>query len=627
MNLTQYLLLGILVLFSVSCSQKTTAEVTEEAIPFLANLPLEPISLDGLSSWNNPGANWQIAQNVLGDYLVDHDLQTEPGTGILVNLPTEEAKENLFSSWEHGDLELEIEFMMPRGSNSGIYLQGRYEVQLLDSWGKEDPKDSDCGGIYHRWDPERGKGNEGFEGHPPRVNASRAPNLWQKYHILFRAPKFNEAGEKIAPAKFEKVYHNGILIHDNIEVFGPTRAAAFEDEVATGPLMIQGDHGPVAFRNIRYKKYGDKKIGLGELSYQIYDYEDETRPNFDSLELIQEGTADSFLVAQISEKKDHFAMRFSGEINVPVSGTYLFQTLLDDGGDLYIDGKAIVQNGGELEFERQSGSIDLTEGVHSLELTFFQVTWRAHATIFYEGPEMELQSLASLSPFADRKEPKPFIVEPGNSPEMIRGFVNYKDEKRTQVLSVGFPEGVHYSYDLEEGALLTAWKGGFANVREMWVGRGHSQLFQPLNAAVETTSGIPFAQMSEAEANWPKEIPSGYRSIGYHLDESLKPIFEYTYGTLSWEDSFQPLPNQKGLSRSVEISTQESSEGLLFRIAQAKHIDRMPNGLYRVGGQYFIDTHTLGERVKLIPLGSVEALVVELPESPSSPKIQYDIIW
>ena len=627
MNLIQHFLLGITVMVTVSCSQKTTAEVTEEAIPFIANLPLEPISLDGLASWDKPGANWQIVQRAFGDYQKEHDLQTEAGTGVLVNLPTEEAKENLFSSWEHGDLELEIEFLMPKGSNSGIYLQGRYEVQLLDSWGKEDPKDSDCGGIYHRWDPERGKGNEGFEGHPPRVNASRAPNLWQKYHILFRAPRFNDAGEKIEPAKFEKVYHNGILIHDNIEVLGPTRAAAFEDEAARGPLMIQGDHGPVAFRNIRYKKYGESKIEIGELSYQIYDYEGDERPNFDSLELIQEGTTDSIMVARISEKKEHFAMKLSGDITVPVSGKYLFQTLLDDGGDLYIDGKPIVNNGGELEFERQSGTIDLTEGVHSLELTFFQVTWRAHATIFYEGPEMELQSLASLNPFAGRKEPKPFIVEPGNSPEMVRGFVNFQDEKRTQVLSVGYPEGVHFSYDLEEGALLTAWKGGFANVRDMWVGRGHSQLFQPLNAAIETTAGIPLAELSEAEASWPEEIPSTYRSIGYHLDEGLNPIFEYTHGALSWEDSFQPLDSQKGLRRSINISSSENSEGLLYRIAQAKSIDLMPNGLYRVGGQYFIDTHTLGERARLIQIGSTDALVVEISENASSSTVQYDIIW
>ena len=617
-------LLGIGLLIAMSCSQKTTPQLSEEITPFMANLPLESIDMEGLSAWKDPGANWQLAQRVYGDYQKEKDLQIEPGSGALVNLPTETAKDNLFSTWEHGDIELEIEFLMPKGSNSGIYLQGRYEIQLFDSWGKEDPKHSDCGGIYQRWDPERGEGKEGFEGHPPTLNASRAPNLWQHLHILFRAPRFDESGTKISPARFEKVYHNGVLIHNEVEVFGPTRAAAFEDEVPMGPLMIQGDHGPVAFRNIRFKKYGDKEIDLGELSYQVYDFAGDGRPSFDTLTMIQEGSTDSFNVALLSEQKEHFAMKITGDFTVPVGGTYLFQTLLDDGGDLYIDGTAVVENGGELEFGLQSGMIDLTEGSHTIELTFFQVTWRAHAGIFYEGPEMELRPLASIDLNANRKEPEPFVVAPGNTPEMIRGFVNYKGEKRTQVLSVGNPEGIHYSYDLGEGALLSAWRGAFADVREMWVGRGHSQLFKPLNAPIEATAGIPLARLSEAEANWPVEIPSNYQSTGYQLDDRMSPVFKFTYEGLSWEDSFQPLPDQKGLRRTVKLSTGGDTEGLTFRLAEAPLIDLMPNGLYRVGGEYYVDTQDMGEQVRLTQMGGKDALIIK---AAATETLTYDIIW
>ena len=617
-------LLGIGLLIAMSCSQKTTPQLTEEITPFVASLPLEPIEMGDLSAWKNPGPNWQLAQRVYGDYQTDKDLQIEPGTGALVNLPSETAKENLFSSWEHGDIELEIEFLMPKGSNSGIYLQGRYEIQLFDSWGKEEPKHSDCGGIYQRWDPSRGEGKEGFEGHPPRLNASRAPNLWQHLHILFRAPKFDENGTKISPARFEKVYHNGVLIHKEVEVYGPTRAAAFEDEAPMGPLMIQGDHGPVAFRTMRFKKYGDKEIDLGKLSYQVYDYKGDDRPSFDTLSMLQEGSTDSFNVARLSEQKEHFAMRITGDFTVPVAGTYLFQTLLDDGGDLYIDGTPVVQNGGELEFELQSGTVELAEGTHTIELTFFQVTWRAHAGIFYEGPGMELRPLASIDLNANRKEPEPFVVSPGATPEMVRGFVNYKGEKRTQVLSVGNPEGIHYSYDVGEGALLTAWKGEFADVREMWVGRGHSQLFKPLNAPIEATAGIPLARISEAKANWPTDIPSSFQATGYHLDERMSPVFEFSYDGLSWEDSFQPLADQKGLRRTVKLSNESDTEGLSFRIAEASLIDRMPNGLYRIGGKYYIDTQAMEEQVRLSQIGGKEALVIE---ATAERPLSYDIIW
>ncbi|MEM9721919.1 MAG: family 16 glycoside hydrolase [Bacteroidota bacterium] len=625
MRPTYSLYLGIIFILYSNCSQKTTTNLAEAPTPSFAHLPLEAVPLTELSAWNNPGANWQLAGTAFGAYAKEKDLQLTEGSGILANLPSDSARENLFSSWEHGDLELELEFLLPKGSNSGVYLQGRYEVQLLDSWGNGELRHADCGGIYQRWDPSRGEGKEGFEGHPPQTNASRAPNLWQKFHILFRAPKFDESGQKISPATFEWVYHNGQLIHENVEVFGPTRAAAFEDEAPMGPLMLQGDHGPVAFRNIRFKKYGAQQIDLGALSYEIFDYEGDTRPDFDSLSKIQEGTVDSFNIAQTSEKREHFAMKLSGEITVPTSGTYLFQTLLDDGGDLFIDGQPVVQNGGEFEFERLGGVVDLTQGTHTLELHFFQVTWRAHATVFYEGPEMELQPLASIDPFANRQKAKPLVIEPGETPEMLRGFVQYKDEKRTQVLSVGHQEGVHYSYDLEEGALLSVWKGKFADVSQMWVARGHSQLLQPLNAPIEPHAGISLAFLDESQANWPLEAPAGFKAIGYHLDEGMNPIFDYQMGELTWEDQFEPLPDQVGLKRSINLSAEGPQEGLYFKVAEGTTIDKMPNNLYRIDGSYFLDVGELN--VNLTDLGSQKALLLPVLADTKQEELSYSLIW
>ncbi len=169
------------------------------------------------------------------------------GTGVLVNGPTGRTC-NLLSRIEHGDVEAHVEFMVPEGSNSGIYFQGRYEVQILDSWGKEEVNYGDCGGIYQRWNSQK---RQGYEGHAPRVNASRRPGEWQTFDVVFRAPRFDGDGNKVANARFVKVVHNGIVVHENVEVTGPTRAATFSDEVPIGPLMLQGDHGPVAYRNIR----------------------------------------------------------------------------------------------------------------------------------------------------------------------------------------------------------------------------------------------------------------------------------------------------------------------------------------------------------------------------------------
>ena len=206
----------------------------------------EKVSLIGpdLSEWSGDTGQWQVAGAVKTDPAEPGRFVTSAGTGVAVNGPTGRTR-NLLSKHQHGDVEAHIEFVVPKGSNSGVYLQGRYEIQILDSWGVKDLKHGDCGGIYQRWANGRG-----FEGHPPRVNASKPPGEWQTFDCVFRAPRFDAEGKKIANAKFVKVLHNGVLVHENVEVTGPTRAAAFGDEKPTGPLMLQGDHGPVAYRNL-----------------------------------------------------------------------------------------------------------------------------------------------------------------------------------------------------------------------------------------------------------------------------------------------------------------------------------------------------------------------------------------
>ena len=205
-----------------------------------SELPFQQVALDDLTAFKSVASNWSIAGGVLSDHTQDKAVATEAGTGILVNQDDETNRDNLFTDWEHADLELTVDVMMPKGSNSGIYFQGRYEIQLLDSWGKENPSFSDLGGIYQRWDQDKPEGERGYEGHAPRLNAAKAPGLWQSFHIIFRAPRFNAAGEKIENARFEKVTLNGVTLHENVEVTGPTRAAAFGDEAAMGSINDPG---------------------------------------------------------------------------------------------------------------------------------------------------------------------------------------------------------------------------------------------------------------------------------------------------------------------------------------------------------------------------------------------------
>lgn len=196
-----------------------------------------------LTGWAEPHGKWSVVGGVTLNSQDPKAFDTTAGEGVLLN--TKSGHDiDLYTKEEFGDCEIHVDFCIPKGSNSGVYVQARYEVQILDSYGKAKIDEHDCGAIYQRW-----KDNKGYEGHPPLVNACKAPGEWQHFDIYFRAPRFNAAGEKIENGKFLKVVQNGQIVQENVEVTGPTRGSRFPTDGPLGPIRLQGDHGPVAFRN------------------------------------------------------------------------------------------------------------------------------------------------------------------------------------------------------------------------------------------------------------------------------------------------------------------------------------------------------------------------------------------
>lgn len=178
-------------------------------------------------------------------------LMATPGTGdriVNTGVDPKGNASNIYTTEKFGDVEVYVEFMVAAHSNSGFFLAGLYETQIWDSWGFVPRLDTDrCGAMYHY----NGGPIDGIDGGiVPNVRADRPPGQWQSYHYWFEAPRFDAAGKKTAPAKFIRILHNGQSIHENVVRLGPTVASMKIPEAATNPIMLQGDHGAVAFRNI-----------------------------------------------------------------------------------------------------------------------------------------------------------------------------------------------------------------------------------------------------------------------------------------------------------------------------------------------------------------------------------------
>jgi hypothetical protein len=210
--------------------------------------PITPFNGTDLSGWklrNEKNNKWVVGFATLDEKepvqlsvrVLKPGMDGGPRATELVNdLKKGEHGTDIYTEEKFGDCTVEAELMIPKGSNSGIYLMGEYEVQVLDSYGREKVGPGDMGGIYNTA--------------APKTNACKKPGEWQKFVIDFQAPRF-EDGKKTANAKFLKVILNGEVIHENVEAPKPTGSELSSKESPTGPLMFQGDHGPVAFRNIK----------------------------------------------------------------------------------------------------------------------------------------------------------------------------------------------------------------------------------------------------------------------------------------------------------------------------------------------------------------------------------------
>ena len=320
---------------------------------------------------------------------------------------------------------------------------------------------------------------------------------------------------------------------------------------------------------------------------------------------------------------------FKGKINLKESTDYQFIVKKIGKARLSVDGEEIIRTR-EL-FEDYVVSRKLTSGVHNIEFAYLKdFAWAPTGVGLYIGKlnsrPQAMHTPASLPPLP----PTPLIdVTPRGGPELVRSFMMHEGKKKTHVISVGDPTGVHYSYDLKQGSLLRVWRGEFLNVTEMWYERGEPQISASMGAAVVFKGKAPFGIVADEKAALPDTLDdrSDLLYKGYSLDASGYPTFSYLYKNVTIKDSFVPFDGMRGLKHSVNISNAPSSGTLLLRLGEGNNIKEVSDRVFAVDDQHcYIQVDSGTNKPFVRTSGDKKELVVAIKGNAPT-QITYSLLW
>lgn len=387
-----------------------------------------------------------------------------------------------------GDQEIHAEFMIPKGSNSGLYVQGRYEIQILDSHGKKNVTPADMGGVYQRWDPAREaqKLDPGFEGTPPLVNAALPHGEWQELKIKFRAPRFDKLGYKISHAHFVEVTLNGTVIQKGVDAKGPTRSARLSGEATEGPLVIQGDHGPILLRKLEILERDYSSMTLAKLpANERFPLDKNNHPQINTVTLgktaftnrgciechatyTDEGTiktGPSLYGLFQKEPKEITVFDPVAKKNTKVIAdkNYFLSSMGNPTKHLSLQTQATEKGKPYMPlmppYTNEMIPADEVSAIHNYLLTLNSPQNAGSATVF-----------ASATPKEISKDLDPYILEVGDRTMVIRGMVDNNSSARG--VHVGQTNGQNFSFDPRSLSVQAIWTGDFLDMRNEVNGRG-----------------------------------------------------------------------------------------------------------------------------------------------------------
>lgn len=415
----------------------------------------------------------------------------------------------------------------------------------------------------------------------------KAPGLWQTVEINYKTGNVNgQSGP--ASAMLDKLVLNGVTVREGELLPGRV----------TGPVAISSPGGTVAIRNVGYRVLSPRTVARwsGPVSYTIVEGGFiENRADARGKKILKQDTTSllNYEVGYGLPARQH-TIFFKGKLNALATGDYQFE--LNQGGvaGVWVDGKEVVPSGHRELGHPVAGTTTLTAGLHEVEVYLSRSWFRPGLGLFVSQAGTRPQPLHAPASLPE-PDPVPLIsVTPQTQTERVRSFVQLPGEKRkrTHSLSVGSPTGYHYTVDLNQMALLQVWKGGFANVTEMWYERGEPQLLETMGTTVRLPAQpglmvLPGGNTESMATAWPDSADEKTLQYkGMTLDQTGNPTIQYTMAGATITDAIRP--DRDGLTRTLTLTG--SPNGAVYcRVAAGQSIDDMGNGLYGIDDRaYFV---------------------------------------
>lgn len=401
----------------------------------------------------------------------------------------------------------------------------------------------------------------------PLTDAKRKEGLWQKVELVLSLTGIN--GIPV----IEKVILNDLLIHSNVLLPNLNKAA--------GKLSFTNQTGLLAFKGFEYIAFEKKQpISIGNLTYTLEETYNSDR-SFESKKQEKVSGKSTSLTFDIPNNFSKYILHYKGDMTVEKDAIYGFTLEHQGTGKFLIDGEQVVGSGEYLYRNPISGMKEIKAGKHSFEFIYHPIYWRPVFGVEVSGADFRPYGLNDPKTLPTRQlEGGIFIDNVESKAKTIRSFLNFNGTKLTKVISVGTPEKIHYSFDLDNGSLLQVWKGKFADVTQMWHERGEPQLLYPSGLLTVLNNEIPFFELNN-EAQPQPDVYTEFLNTGYDLDESGIPTYTYNWKNASFTQKFSP--SNGGLLCEIN-SNQISQFG--YTLAIGKEISKLSDNLYKVDNFY-----------------------------------------